>query len=59
MQSIPFLRSRFVRLATAAALAAGSGAAQAQEVIYQDLRPVRLFIGGGLTAGGDRLATAQ
>ena len=60
MTSIAKLRSLAGRLAAAAAFATAFGAAaQAQEVVYQDLRPVRLFIGGGLTAGGDRLATAQ
>jgi hypothetical protein len=54
---------------SAATLAAGatlalaallpSGAAQAQELVIQDTRPVRFFIGGGLTAGGDRLVTAR
>ncbi|NLD53849.1 MAG: hypothetical protein GX652_04215 [Burkholderiaceae bacterium] len=60
MTSTAPLRSLPGRLAATAVLAVAFGApAQAQEVVYQDLRPVRLFIGGGLTAGGDRLATAQ
>lgn len=50
-------------LALAASLALSSGLfpglAQAQELIRQDVRPVRFFIGGGFTAGGDRLITAR
>jgi hypothetical protein len=59
MNPIAHLRPLSRHLAVAAVLAAGAGAAQAQAVVHQDLRPVRLFIGGGLTAGGDRLATAH
>jgi hypothetical protein len=32
---------------------------QAQELLYQEARPYRFFLGGGLTAGGDRLVTAR
>lgn len=32
---------------------------QAQELVYQEARPYRFFLGGGLTAGGDRLITAR
>ena len=44
--------------ALAASLAIPAGPAQAQ-IVYQDTRPVRFFVGGGLTAGGDRLVTAR
>ena len=52
------------RLAFAALLAPASftlpaGHAQAQELVIQDARPYRFFLGGGLTAGGDRLITAR
>ena len=36
-----------------------AGLAQAQELVIQDNRPVRFFIGGGVTGGGDRLLTAR
>ncbi len=32
---------------------------RAQELVYQDARPFRFFLGGGLTTGGDRLVTAR
>lgn len=32
---------------------------QAQELVFEDSRPYRFFLGGGLTAGGDRLVTAR
>jgi hypothetical protein len=47
------------RLALAATLALAAGTTQAQELIIDDARPVRFFLGGGLTAGGDRLVTAR
>jgi hypothetical protein len=47
------------RLAIAAAVILPAGAAGAQELVFQDTRPVRFFVGGGLTAGGDRLVTAR
>ena len=43
-------------LATALALPVR---AEAQELVIQDNRPYRFFVGGGLTAGGDRLVTAH
>ena len=46
-------------LAIAATLLVSNGVAQAQELIIDDIRPVRFFVGGGLTAGGDRLVTAR
>ena len=46
-------------LAIAAALTLPAGFAQAQELVIQDNRPARFFIGAGLTAGGDRLVTAR
>lgn len=58
--AVPF--SARLALATAVAAAAfGLPAAnlQAQELVYQDARPYRFFIGGGLTTGGDRLVTAR
>lgn len=33
--------------------------AKAQELVIEDTRPYRFFLGGGLTAGGDRLVTAR
>ncbi len=47
------------RLSLAVALSLPIGLAQAQELILEDNRPVRFFVGGGLTAGGDRLVTAR
>ena len=47
------------RLAIAAAVIAPATASQAQELVLQDNRPVRFFIGGGITGGGDRLVTAR
>jgi hypothetical protein len=52
------------RLVLAAVIGATSfflpaAAVQAQELVYQDARPYRFFLGGGLTAGGDRLVTAR
>lgn len=43
----------------AAVLSLPAGPAQAQELVFQDARPYRFFLGGGLTAGGDRLLTAH
>jgi hypothetical protein len=50
--------TRFVRFALAAALALPAGIAQSQALVLDD-RPYRFFVGGGLTAGGDRLITAH
>ncbi len=50
----------FVRgLALAATVALPAVQAQGQELVVLDDRPYRFFIGGGLTAGGDRLVTAR
>ena len=46
-------------LALASALVLPAVSAQAQELVLQDNRPYRFFLGGGLTAGGDRLVTAR
>jgi hypothetical protein len=52
------------RLALAVAIgsafvATSAAHVQAQELVIQDARPYRFFLGGGLTAGGDRLITAR
>lgn len=55
----PAAKALTSRFALAAVLALPVGSALAQQVIYQDTRAVRFFVGGGLTAGGDRLVTAR
>ena len=52
--------ARFVcGMAIAAAVLLPVGHARSQELVIQDTRPVRFFVGGGLTFGGDRLVTAR
>jgi hypothetical protein len=46
-------------MAIAGAILLPAAATQAQELVMQDTRPVRFFVGGGVTAGGDRLVTAR
>ena len=55
------MSARFALAAVVAATVFTMPAAdlQAQELVYQDARPYRFFLGGGLTAGGDRLVTAR
>lgn len=59
MNTTTSANASLARLAIAAALTLPAGLAQSQELIIEDARPVRFFIGGGLTAGGDRLVTTR
>ena len=64
MNAKTFVGSHAARLVVTAVVGATGFAlpaadAGSQELVYQDARPYRFFLGGGLTAGGDRLLSAR